>query len=400
MTTATNTLAKPRAGSPRVLIIGAGLGGLTTAIALLQRGFHVRVYEQAPELKEMGAGLTLATTAMRVFHELGLWPQMAAIATRGVSVAFVHYATGELLHGEFDPEWSRHPDNPEQSAHAHRAAAHTVLVNAVRALDPDALVLDHRLTRVEQGAGEVRAVFDNGVVAVGDILIGADGVQSAVYRSVFERDNPATFTGVMAIRCLMPRNEAIAPYLTAGRAVNFVGHGRGFHRYGIDDGRVLNCVALAKTDAWTEEGWAHPCSRDEFMALYQDFHPDVRGLIAHAPADSTFKWALRSRAPLPNWSRGRVTLLGDAAHPMLPYLGQGATAAIEDALVLARALEAHSDHAVAFAAYEADRLPRATEQMRLSEKQGEALNSGPDRYKIDRPDQALLSRYDARRAEV
>lgn len=400
MSTARRTTFRSASARPRVLIIGAGLGGLTTAVALLRRGFTVQVYEQAPALTETGAGLTLATTAMRVFDDLELWPQMAAISTRGVSVAFVHYQTGELLHGEFDPEWSRHPETPEQSAHVHRAAAHAVLVDAVRAMDPDAIVLNQRLARVEQDDNGVSAVFESGATAAGDLLIGADGVQSAVYRSVFARDNPATFTGVMAIRCLMPRDERTAPYLTAGRAVNFVGHGRGFHRYGIDDGRVVNCVALARTDAWTEEGWTHRCSREEFMALYQDFHPDVRGLIANAPEASTFKWALRSRAPLQTWTRGRVAVLGDAAHPMLPYLGQGATAAIEDALVLARALDAHDDHALAFAAYEADRLPRATEQMRLSEKQGEALNRGPDRYKNDRPDQTVLSAYDARRAEV
>ncbi len=394
------THREPDSNKARVLIVGAGLGGLTTAIALLQSGFQVRVYEQAPELKEMGAGLTLATTAMRVFDALGLWPKMAATATRGVSVAFVHYRTGELLHGAHDYEWSRHPDSPEQSAHAHRAAVHSVLVDAVRELDPEALVLGHRLAAVEQTSAGVRAVFESGATASGDLLIGADGVQSAVYRSAFGRDNPATFTGVMAIRCLMPRDERIEPLLTGGRAVNYVGHGRGFHRYGIDDGRILNCVALAQTETWTEEGWTHPCGRDEFMDLYQDFHPDVLGLIAHAPQTSTFKWALRARAPLPAWSLGRVALLGDAAHPMLPYLGQGATAAIEDALVLARALDAHPDHARAFAAYEADRLPRATEQMRLSEQQGDALNKGPERYRAERPDQAALSRYDAREAEI
>ena len=173
-----------------------------------------------------------------------------------------------------------------------------------------------------------------------------------------------------------------------------------FHRYGIDDGRLLNCVALATTDAWAEEGWSHPCPPAEFLDLYRDFHPDVLGLIRHAPPESTFKWALYAREPVPEWSSGRVTLLGDAAHPMLPYLGQGATAAIEDALVLARALAANSEIGVALEAYEVERRPRTAEQMRMSKQQGEALNKGPEAYAATRPDQASLSTYDARRARV
>lgn len=388
-----------RADAPRVLIVGAGLGGLSAAVALMRRGFRVRVYEQTPELKELGAGLTLATTAMRVFDDLGLWPAMRDISTHGSTVAFVHYQTGELLHGAPDFQWSRKPESPEQAAHAYRAAAHSVLVEAVRALDPKALVLNRRLTGVAQTAFGVRASFAQGPDAEGDILVGADGIQSAVHRLVFG-ENPATFTGVMAIRCLIPRDARIEPFLSGGRAVNFVGPGRGFHRYGIEDGRMLNCVALATTDGWREEGWTHPCPILEFLDLYGDFHPDVTGLIEHAPPDRTFKWALRAREPIPTWSQGRVVLLGDAAHPMLPYLGQGATAAIEDALVLARSLQAHADPAQAFAAYEADRLPRTTEQMCMSQRQGEALNQGPERYAQSRPDQAALSRYDAGRAPV
>jgi salicylate hydroxylase len=384
----------------RILIAGGGLGGLTAAIALLQRGFKVAVYEQAPELKELGAGLTLAATAMRVFESVGLWPRIREIATHGQGLAFVHYRTGELLQGQFDLEWSRKPESPEQAAHAHRADVHALLVETVQALDPHALRLNKQLVSVEQDGAGVRARFADGETAQGDLLIGADGVRSAVYRSAFRTDNPATFTGVMAIRCLMPRDATVEPYLSRGRAVNYVGPGRNFHRYGVRDGTVLNCVALATTDAWREEGWTNPCSREAFMALYEDFHPDVRGLIAHAPEPGTFKWALYAREPLPTWTSGRVTLLGDAAHPMLPYLGQGATAAIEDALVLARALEAQDRLEDGLARYEADRLPRTGEQMRMSIEQGVALNQGPERYAATSPDQAQLSRYDPRRVGV
>jgi salicylate hydroxylase len=384
----------------KVLIIGGGIGGLTAAIALIRRGFRVRVYEQAATLREVGAGLTLHRTAMRVFDDIGVWSQIREVATHGLNVAFVHYQTAELLHGAHDWTWSRKPESPEDGAHAHRAAVHTILVETVRSLDPDALTLSRRLTGVEQDASGVRALFEDGTTAEGDVLIGADGVRSSVYRSVFRIDNPATFTGVMAIRCMMPRTPELEPFLSGGRAVNYIGPRRSFIRYGIEDGRVLNCVALAQTDAWREEGWANACSPEEFLALYDDFHPDAQAVIARAPRDATFKWALYARPPLETWRKGRVTLLGDAAHPMLPYLGQGATAAIEDALVLARALQHNDDLDAALAAYEAERLPRASEQMRLSNQQGEAMNGGPERYNSRRPDQQALSGYDARRAPV
>jgi salicylate hydroxylase len=389
-------MAKPNT----VMIVGGGLGGLTLAVALLRRGFTVRVFEQAAELKEVGAGLTLPATAMRVFDDIGVWPAVREVSTHGASVAFVHYQTGELLHGAHDRTWTRKPESPDVGAHAHRSAVHALLVDAVRALDPNALHLNHRLVAVRDDGAGVEAEFADGSRARGDLLVGADGVRSSVYRAVFRRDNPATFTGVMAIRCLMPIDARIEPFLSGGRAVNYVGPGRGFHRYGIQNGTVLNCVALATTDAWTEEGWSHRCPPAEFLSLYGDFHPDVLGLIAAAPPDSTFKWALYAREPIERWSKGRVTLLGDAAHPMLPYLGQGATAAIEDALVLARALESQPDLAAGLDAYEAERRRRTTEQMRLSKQQGEALNRGPEAYAANRPDQAKLSSYDPRRARV
>jgi salicylate hydroxylase len=193
---------------------------------------------------------------------------------------------------------------------------------------------------------------------------------------------------------MIPR-ENVEPYLSGGRSMKFVGPHRGFSRYGIRRGTLINCVALAKADAWRQEGWSHPCSRDELLELYQGFHRDVIGLIENAPENNIFKWALYDREPLTNWTVGRATLLGDAAHPMLPYLAQGATAAIEDALVLARALEAHDDHASAFAVYQANRIPRTTTQMRSSRDQAAALDQAdPYRYAARRSDPAAMNVYD------
>jgi salicylate hydroxylase len=292
------------------------------------------------------------------------------------------------------------PESPEIAGHAHRASVHAILADEVLALDPDAIVLGHHVRDVVSDDRSVRATFANGDMAEGDILVGADGVRSATFRAVFGHDNPAKFTGVIAIRCLIPRDSRIEPFLTGGRAMKFVGPMRGFNRYGVKGGTLVNCVALARTDSWREEGWSNPCSRAEFLELYGDFHRDVTGLIENAPEGEIFKWALHAREPLLTWSRGRVTLLGDAAHPLLPYLGQGATAAIEDGLVLARALEAHDDYQDAFRHYERGRLERTTTQMRTSQQQGAALDRGPDEYNQHRPSQGALSAYDPRLAPV
>lgn len=379
----------------RIVIIGAGVGGLTLAIALLQRGFSVRVHEQAAVLGELGAGLTLPATAMRVFDALGMWPKVRRICSRIGDMAFLHYRTLELLHGAYDSDWTRLPETPEDAGHTYRAALHALLVDEVRTLDPAALVLGHRLVDVVQTDRKVTATFANGDTAEGELLVAADGVRSAGYRAIFGGDNPAVFTGCIAIRCLIPRNDRVERFLSAGRAAKYVGPRRGFNRYGIRGGATINCVALARTDDWREEGWTHPCSRAEFLELYGDFHEDVTGLIRMAPEQDLFKWALYARPPLSSWTVGRATLLGDAAHPMLPYLGQGATAAIEDALVLARALDAHPDHVAAFSSYEAERRHRTEEQMRASEAQGEALNQDdPYRYATLRPSQDALRHYD------
>ncbi len=377
-----------------VAIIGAGIGGLTLAIALVQRGFRVTVHEQAPELGELGAGLTVPPTSMRVFHALGLWERVRDITVRSTGMTFVHYQSGEILHGVPDREWTRKPDSVDQGGQTHRAQLHALLVEELNVRQPEAVALGQRLVALEQNADGVRARFENGASVESDLLVSCDGIHSSGLPLILGAPNPATFTGVVAIRCLVPRDR-VEPYVARARSMKYVGPGRGFSRYGVHEGRLINCIALAKTDRWREEGWSHRCSRRELLDLYGDFHPEVLGIIENAPEDALFKWALYDRDPLATWSRGRATLLGDAAHPMLPYLAQGATAAIEDALTLARALETYEDYAEAFRRYETIRLPRTTEQMLASRAQGAALNqSDPYAYSERREDPNRLFAYD------
>jgi salicylate hydroxylase len=385
------------------MIIGAGLAGLATAIGLAQRGFRVRVYEQSTVLRELGAGLTLRPSAMKVFEALGCWERIREVTSTGGSV-FVHYQTLEILPSRDSApshDWTRRPATPEEGGHSRRAEVHAILVDELRRLDPDAVVLGARLQGFTQDATGVHARFENGAVADADLLIGADGIRSVALQTILGREYPARFTGVIAIRCLIPRTPAVEPFLGGGRMVKYVGPGRGLNRYGVSGGSLINCVALAATGSWREEGWNHPCSREEFLELYRDFHRDVTGLIEQAPAQDIFKWALYDREPLETWTRGRATLIGDAAHPMLPYLGQGATTALEDALVLVRALEAYDDHEEAFRVYEADRIPLATARMLAARAQGEALNQpDPRAYGRLRPDTRAIDAYDPVAAEL
>jgi salicylate hydroxylase len=317
------------------------------------------------------------------------------ISSRAGGAAFVHYQTLEILTGKYDYDWTAPPASPEQGGNAHRAQVHTLLADELRAIAPDSIFLGHRLKHFTQDSKGVRAEFDNGDVAEGDILIGCDGISSVAQQVIFGQAMPTEFTGVVAIRCLVPRTPSLERYLSGGRSVKYVGPGAGLNRYGIKNGTVINCVALVKTDRWDAEGWTHPCSREEFLSMFSDFHEDCQQVIKHAPEGTIFKWGLRDREPLKTWQAGRAVLLGDAAHPMLPYLAQGATSAIEDAMVLTRCLASYADYNDAFQAYEANRLPRTAMLMKMSRAQGDALNQiDPYDYPSLRPSRGPVVNYD------
>ena len=378
----------------KIIVVGGGLGGLTLAIGLVREGFEVEVHEQAPELREVGAGLTLPVNAMRVFDAIGVWEKVRDVCALATGAAFVHYQTLEILTGSYSYSWNQRPTSPEQGGNTHRGQVHALLAAELATIAPGAICLNHRLKAVAQDEHGIVAEFENGDTTRGSLLVGADGIASATQTLLLGHSVPTVFTGVVAYRAIVPRTASLEPFLTGGRSVKYVGPGRGLNRYGIMDGSALNCVALVKTSAWTEEGWTHHCTREEFLELFADFHEDCRQVIQHAPEGHMFKWALRDRDPLPCWQSGRATLLGDAAHPMLPYMSQGACAAIEDAWVLIRCLKAYDDYDEAFKSYEANRLPRTSLLMRASRAQGEALNQdNPYDYPKLRPNRAPVVDY-------
>jgi salicylate hydroxylase len=350
-----------------VLVIGAGMGGLTAALALQKLGFKVKVYEQAAALGEVGAGLTISPNATRALEFVGLGPFMAEAADKPSSGALVHYRTGDVLtktqrDGSFLEQYGA------EYYQIHRADLHDALVAAVRANDENAILLSHAFDTLTQNETGVTATFTNGETVSGDLLIGADGSRSAVRASIIDTVAPK-FTGQAAFRGMVPA-EAVKPYMTIANSTTTMGPGHIFTRYYLRHEALVNVVGIAKTEAWKEEGWSIPATREEFLTEYQGWNENVIGIINAIPKDKLFKWALFDRDPIPEWTVGRATLLGDAAHPMLPFLGMGAAMALEDGVVLARCLEKYDSPAEAYAAYEEARKERTKGVLLDSRKQG------------------------------
>ncbi len=361
-------------------IVGAGLGGLAAALALLRAGQRVRVYEQAAVLGEAGAGISVSAGIGRALQALGVGPALLEASLPVPAVAFAHYRTGALLAGVFD-DGAPLDRGFETARHVHRADLHRILLDAVRSIDPHAVETGRRLEAIEVDADE-RAVacFADGSRMTVDVLVGADGLRSVVRRRLFD-DAPPRFAGQVAFRCLVPIDRA-APFLGAGNAVVSVGRARMFHRYPVRHRTLVNVIGIARSDRWHDEGWNTAATTDEFASTFHDYHPDVLGLIRAAPPDHLVKWALFERPSLASWHAGPVVLLGDAAHPILPFLGLGAALAIEDGIVLARALvEIGPDRSRewALAAFRASRIRRVDDVRLRTVLQGQIIQSAePD----------------------
>jgi salicylate hydroxylase len=364
-----------------IAIAGAGLGGLTAALALMTNGWRVRVYEQARVLGEVGAGITLSSGAGQALATFGLGPALLAASLPVPDIAFVHYKTGALLAGVLHQ--AAPPDlGFARARHIHRADLHDILLSAVRALDPDAIATGHCLAGIDETAGGVVLHFANGSSARADALLAADGVRSTARQILIGDESPA-FAGQIAFRCLISR-AAAAPFMGGGNAVVSIGAARTFNRYLIRGGEVLNVIGIAKSQVWEQEGWSTPATIAEFADQFDGFHSDVLGLIARAPPENLIKWGLFVRPPLTQWSRGRVLLIGDAAHPMLPFLGLGAATAIEDGVMIARALALGMSMESAFATFQRARFGRVEAVRTQSILQGQMIQAND-------PDRALMA---------
>ncbi|HTV35776.1 MAG TPA: FAD-dependent monooxygenase [Xanthobacteraceae bacterium] len=348
--------------SPSVIIIGGGIGGLTTALALLQRGLDVVVYEQAPELREVGAGVQIGSNGTRVLYALGLEDVLRAVQVLPPRRQLRHWRTGEtwdwLTLGSASVERFGTPH-----ILMHRNDLHGILVAAVRERKPDAIRLGMRCETVAQSAGAATARFANGEEVSAAAIIGADGIHSRVRQCLFGAAKPE-FTGAVAWRGLIAMDR-LPPHLSQLLTTNWLGpHGHVLH-YPVRRGELMNFISMVERDDWRVESWIVEGSRDELAGDFRDWHADVHTFID--AIDTPYKWALLARGPMDHWSNGRVTLLGDACHPTLPFLGQGAVMAIEDAYIVAACLAKHPhDPERAFARYEDIRKERTSSVVRKS----------------------------------
>jgi salicylate hydroxylase len=339
-----------------IMIVGGGIGGLTAALALQHFGLAVRVFEQAIELREIGAGVTITPNAMHALDFLGVGNRIADEAGPVPQYQVCDYCTGEVL--EYGPDPATIKENFGAGYYnLHRADLHFALLDAINANDPGCIILDHRFEHLEQHGGRVTARFENGKCYTGAALVGCDGGGSRV-RSLVFGSKEAGYTGQAAFRALVPMSDVPDEVLANPYRV-YVGRGQTLVHYPLRHNSLLNLLGVALQPDWQAEGWAIPATGDEFYNLFSNFLPEARELIRRVPPNHLFKWGLRDREPLQTWTRGRVTTLGDAAHPFLPFLGQGACIAIEDGLLLGRALAAAGDISEAFERYEAARKPRA-----------------------------------------
>lgn len=369
-----------------VLIAGAGIAGLCAALGLLRAGVPVRVLEQAGELREVGAAVSLAPNAVRALDSLGLEQALRDVANRPAWAAMLHYRTGAELSAyamgdEMEQRWGK------PYLQLLRADLHQLLAQAVRAQDPDALVLGARATGLSQDAGSVQLETAVGSFD-GRALIGADGVRSAVRQALYGEGGPS-FTGYVAWRGVVPMGELRYPDQQPDTAV-YLGPQTSLLRYRVRGNEAMNIVAFARIDRWVDEGWSLPADPQEMQAIFQGWHPVADDLFQAMARCGAFKWGLFGRAALPRWQMGRVSLIGDAAHPMLPFLGQGAAMAIEDGVLMARALATVPGVEAALASYERARYTRATTTVRRSDAHGLRIHQHP----VDAPDPGPVPRDD------
>jgi salicylate hydroxylase len=359
-----------------ILIVGAGIGGLTAAIRLVQQGHHVRVVEQAKVLGEVGAGIQMSANAVKVLQAIGVEPALEASGVKPKAFEFRRFNTGELLHRI--PLGDAHKERHGAAYYQmHRRDLHDALVQGLRRLSPDAIRLDAQVCKVHEDAEGAGVELTSGEMLRADLVVGADGVKSQVRQHVLGGDQPV-FTGQVVWRVLVPvdrvppdlrtdivstiwcgpHNHGVMYYLRGGQLINFVG-----------------CVARP----WEEESWTSARPWSELDQDYAGWHPMVRAVVDAADRDHCYRWALNSRIPATVWSTARVTMLGDAVHSTLPYMAQGAAMAIEDAGVLARALELELPLDQRLRVYEQHRAPRTRRVVEESTEMGQL-------YQIDNAD--------------
>lgn len=342
----------------RIAVVGAGLGGLTAAGFLQRAGFPVTVYEQAPAFSRIGAGIILSANVMKALRRLGIERELIDTGIKPDCYISRAWDSGETMYEiAFDAASEERFGGPYLNIH--RGDLHHILAKVVT---PGTIAFDHRLVGLDESGDAVHLTFENGVKAEADIVIGGDGIRSKVREFLLD-DEPPRFVGAVAQRAIFPAGRLrgfripdctkwwgpdrhILPYFMTGRR---------------DEIYVIGVVPAPQ---WDSDAASLPSSRDEMLESFAGFHGDLQRVLE--AADDVSVWPIFDRERNDRWSGGRIVLLGDASHPMRPYMAGGGAMAIEDGTILSRCLEAFDDRADAFRCYEATRIPRVSEVQRIS----------------------------------
>lgn len=368
----------------RIVIVGGGIGGLFLAHALIAQGIEAQLYEQASAFSEVGAGVYLTPNSVRHLHRVRLGP---AVEQAG---ALIHEDSRYYRFdgSEIAPVQVTDPSGWRATYGMHRAD----LVELLRhGLPPEILHTGHRATRYEQHSDVARVSFENGEVAEGDVVIGADGIHS-VLRPIVHTESAPVFSGTAVYRGLVPRD--VLGDWRPDMWQMWLGQGKHFLSFPVRSGELINFVGFVPARGIMRESWTAPGDPDELRQEFEGWDPRIGELLSHV--DSTFQWALYDRDPIPTWTNGRLALLGDAAHPMLPHLGQGANQSMEDGMALSLLLAENSDLPDALRSYESLRRTRVADVQLGARRNGMRYDSmGAD---IAQRDAELQSHAEFRRS--
>ncbi|MGK9055047.1 FAD-dependent monooxygenase [Xaviernesmea oryzae] len=346
----------------KVGIIGGGIGGVALAASLKGRGIESHIFERAPAFGEVGAGIQMTPNAVKIMRALGIFDALEKVSFLPQNIIGRNWKTArEMWRTPLARDCPRLYGAP--FFHVHRADLHRILLDRI---DLDATALGTVCTGVRQEGKTGVASFADGKEFEADVIVGADGIHSTIRKSLFG-DEPPRFTGNMCWRAVVPFDTPPFDYVTPDSSF-WLGPNGHVVTYYVSGGAAVNIVAVLETRDWVEESWNVRSSREELLAGYKGWHANLQKLFSRA--DNVFKWGLFDRDPMTSWTKGRVTLLGDAAHPMLPFLSQGAAMAIEDGFVLAGALSDTPDVEAALHRYESLRRPRTTRVQLESRERG------------------------------
>ncbi len=340
----------------RIAIAGAGIAGLATALSLLQQGWKVDVFEQASQLGEVGAGLQISPNGTRVLQSLGLEPALKAVVCQAQGKEIRMWNTGQrwklfdlgddCLSRFGAPYWM-----------VHRGDLHKVLLAAFNARSDAPVRLNARVVSAKSNSDGASFELQDGSQHKAYGLIAADGVHSILREKLLGEDK-AQFTGLLAWRGLVPVHT-ISAHLQAQVGTNWVGPGAHVITYPVRGGQLMNVVGIIEKDGWRGESWTEQGTHEELLQDFGHWHADVGELMRKI--EQPFKWALLGRSPQKGWAQGAICLVGDSAHPTLPFLAQGANMAIEDAVVMARCMSAQATAEKAFAQFEKLRWQRTAD---------------------------------------